>query len=234
MAGPQRLLATVMAFFLTGTAGNPGPDALGVVAQAYSATLGSEPAVEGTTVYDGDRLATSAGGSLQLLVGDAMLSLADQSDVIVHRETSGTTLEFDADLWSGGAVLSLTSNVSGKITARSASVRPLTETRGTVRVQVLGAHELLVFAQRGPAQISYRDESEIVPEGKSYCVLLNASEDDGAPDSGAKKPQTRRKALVLIAVGAAAAGGIIAGWKTMGARGASGGTPKGVESPDRP
>ena len=100
--------------------------------------------------------------------------------------------------------------------------------RGVVQVRLVGPHELI---RRGPAQISYRRESETIAEGKSYRVLLNPSDDSGSGVQGAKKMGKHSKALVLIAVGAAAAAGITALWTGV-EKGASGST--GVESPDRP
>ena len=232
MAGTQRLLAITMAFSLTGISRSAKPDALGIVVQADHASLGSEAASEGTTVYDGDRLSTEARGSLRLLIGKAMLYVAEQSSVIVHQDANMEAKEFEAELVSGAAVLSVTAGTAGEIVASSARVRPIGETRGVVQVRLVGPHELIVFARRGPAQISYRGESETIAEGKSYRVLLNSSDDSASGVQGAKKSGKRNKALVLIAVGAAAAAGAALLWKSMD-RSASASS-KGVESPDHP
>ena len=231
MAGTQRLLAITMAFFLTGIPRGAKPHALGIVVQSDHARLGSQAASEGTTVYDGDRLTTGAGGSLRLLIGEAMLYVTEQSSVIVHQDANLAAKEFEAELFSGAAVISVTAGTAGEIVASSARVRPIAETRGVVQVVLVGPHELMVFARRGPAQIRYRGESETIAEGKSYRVLLNPSDDSGSGVQGAKKTGKHSKALVLIAVGVAAAAGITALWRGM-ERGASGNT--SVESPDRP
>jgi hypothetical protein len=84
MAGTQRLLAITMAFSLAGIPRSAKPNALGIVVQADHASLRSQAASEGTTVYDGDRLSTAAGGSLRLLMGEAMLYVTEQSNVIVQ------------------------------------------------------------------------------------------------------------------------------------------------------
>lgn len=231
MAGTQRLLATVMAFSLMGISAQGRSDVLGVVAQANRASLGFGAVAEGTTVYDGDRLTTGADGSLQLLVGDAMLYLADQSSAVVRSHPSGAKKEFQAELLSGAAVLSLTAKTAGEILVTSASLRPLAETRGVLRVQIVGPHELIVSAQRGSAQISYEGESEIIGEGKSYRVLLSPA-DDQSGNPAPKKPQKRHKAILLIALGAGAVA--IATAIPLLTGGSSGGANKGVESPDRP
>ncbi|MFI5092117.1 MAG: hypothetical protein ACHQIK_01620 [Candidatus Acidiferrales bacterium] len=64
MAGTQRLLAIAMAVFLANIPARAKPDALGIIVLADRASLDSQAASEGTTVFDGDRLSTIAGGRL--------------------------------------------------------------------------------------------------------------------------------------------------------------------------
>ncbi|MGC2529040.1 MAG: hypothetical protein WA639_14925 [Candidatus Acidiferrum sp.] len=231
MIGTQRLVAIAMAFFLTGTPGRGVPNALGVIVQAEHASLGSHSASEGTTIFDGDWLSTGDGGSLRMVLGEAMLYLGERSSVIVHIDASGAAKQFQAELVSGAVVLSATAAEIGQIVASSARVRPVAEARGVVQVRLVAANELIVFAQRGPAEICYRGECATIPEGKSYRVTLDSS-DDGIPGGqGASTSAAHSKALVMIAIGAAAAAGIAVMWKNMNS---GTGTQKGVESPDRP
>jgi len=229
MAGTQRLLAIAMAFSLAGNSGNGKADALGVIVLADGAKLGSQAASEGTTIYDGDRLSTDAEGSLRLLVGEAFVYLPHNSCVTVHKGAGEALQEFEAELVSGTVVLSIKEGSAVEIIASSARIRSLAETRGVVEVGIAGPHELIVFAHRGPAQISYHGETETIAEGKSYRVLLNTSDEKVSGGQRAKKSGKRGKTLVLIAVGATAAAGIVALWRA-GDRG----TGPGVESPDRP
>jgi hypothetical protein len=166
---------------------------------------------------------------LRLLIGEAMLYVTEQSSVIVHQDANAAAKEFEAELVSGTAVISVKAGTTGEIVASSARVRPLSDTRGVVQVGLVGPHELMVFARRGPAQISYRGESETIAEGKSYRVLLNPSDDSGSGVQGAKKSGKQGRALLVIAVGVATAAGITALWKAT-ERGGAG----GLESPDRP
>jgi hypothetical protein len=226
MAGTQRLLAIAMAFLLTSNSGNGTADALGMVVLADHARLGSEAAAEGTTIYDGDRLSTDADGSMRFMVGEAIVYLPDQSCVTLRRGRAAK--EFEAELVSGTVVLSVRTGTAAEIVASSARIRPVSETRGVVQVGIVGPHELIVFARRGPAQISYRGETETIAEGKSYRVMLNDSDGDASPDQSAKKSGRRSKALVLIVVGVTTAASIAALWG--GGKGAN----AGVESPDHP
>jgi hypothetical protein len=227
MAGTQRLLAMATTFFLAGIPSGRNADAVGIVVLADHASSGSLAAAEGTTIYDGDRLSTDAGGALRLQVGRDFVSLADQSCVMIHRGGSGAVKEFEAELVSGTVVLSVAKGTDGKIVASGARVRPLGAPRGVVQVRMVGPNELVVFAERGAAEISYHGETETIAEGKSYRVLLRPDEDGTSEDQSAKKAGKRGKVLVLIAVGAATAAGIV-----LLSRGGSGG--KSVESPDHP
>jgi len=228
MVGTQRLLAIAITFLLPGNPGNGNVDAVGMVLLADHARLGSQATAEGTTIYDGDRLSTDEEGSLQLRVGEALVYLPDNSCVTLHKGASGTAKEFEAELISGTVVLSATAGSAAEIVASSARVRPMAETRGVVQVGIVGPHELIVFARRGPARISYRGETETIAEGKSYRVRLNDS-DDGTPgEPDAKKSGRHGKALVLIVVGATAVAGAAALW------GGNGGSKGSIESPDRP
>jgi len=225
----QRLLAIAMAFLLTGNSGSGKADVVGIVVLADRAKLGAEAAAEGTTIYDGDRVSTDADGALRMMVGEAIVYLPGGSCVSLRHGGSGAEKEFAAELVSGTVVLSLSAGTDGEIVARAARIRPMSETRGVVQVGITAPRELLVFARRGPAQISYRGESETIAEGKSYRVLLNDSEDDGSGGTTVKSPGKRGKMFVVIVVAATTAAGIAALWgsRDTGAKG-------GVESPDHP
>ena len=225
MAGTQRLLAITMTAFLTNIPGSAKPDVLGIVAQADHANLGSQAASEGTSIFDGDKLSTGAEGSMQVVVGDTLVYLADQSSIIVHDNSSTSAKEFEAVLISGTVALSATAMNTGAIVASEARVRPVTQSRGVVQVRLVAPHELIVFAPHGSAEICYRGECETIPDGKSYRVLLNSS--DGVPPGvpRAKGPGRTGKALVLIVVSVTVAGVIAALW---------GRSQRGVESPDHP
>jgi hypothetical protein len=190
MAGTQRLLAIAMAFFSAGVPGGRTLDAVGVVVEANHASLGAHAASEGTTIYDGDRLSTEAEGSLGLLVGKAMLRLADHSSAVMHESGSSGARQFDVELLSGTAVLSVAAANSGEIVACGAHIQSVSQVRGVVRVQIAGPHELVVYAQRGAAQISYRGETETIAEGNAYRVRLNASDDAGRGVLSRRAPRT--------------------------------------------
>lgn len=225
MAGTQRLLAIAMAFLSAGVPGGSKLDVVGVVVEANHASLSGHTASEGTTVYDGDQLSTEAEGSLGLLIGQAVLHLADRSSAVMHDSTGNGARQFDAELLSGAAVLSVTAANSGKIVACGARIQPVSQVRGIVRVQIAGPHELVVYAQRGAAQISYRGETETIAEGKAYRVRLSTSDDGGQGGAIAKIPGHSGKLLVVVAISVGAATAVAV---------AVSGKQAAVESPDHP
>jgi hypothetical protein len=225
MAGTQRLLAIAMSFLLAGIPGGARPEVLGIIVVAEGASLSGGSASEGTSVYDGDRLSTETGGVLQLRSGEVTLALSGGSSVIVRSNASSAGKAFEAELATGTITLSAAAEAAAEIQALGARVRRGADGRVIVQVRILGPKELMVFARRGSVQISYRDESEMILEGKSYYVLLDPADSDDSKDPSARKPRKHGKALVLIAVAAAA---LAAGTSIPMA------TRQHYESPDRP
>lgn len=227
MAGTQRLLAMAMAFSVAVVPASGKPETLGMVMQAEHAMLGAAAAAEGTTIYDGDGVSTAEEGTLTVRIGQAVVQLGERSSAILRGGAERGVKEFGVELLAGMALLSVAPGTTGQIESSTARVRPISDTRGLVQVQRVGPYELIVFAQRGPALISYHGESETIPEGKSYRVLLNPDDGSVPGDSGMKKAGHWRKPLTIAAIGAGAAVGIAMRAENRGKH-------KGMESPDRP
>jgi hypothetical protein len=221
----HHVLALEMAFFLAGNSGPGSPAGLGVVAQAHRAHVNTSAVSEGTTVYDGDYFSTETGGTLRLRGGAAALDLAEES-VLLVRGTGNGVPEIAAELIKGTVAFSTAHPPAVEIIAREARMRAAAEARTIAQVSVIGPRELRIYARRGSLEFSYRGETEIVAEGKSYRVILDSPEDTPEKKK-AIKAAPRRKAFVLLAVG----GG--AGAVTYGIE-ESHRHHKPPESPDRP
>jgi hypothetical protein len=221
----HRLLALEMAFFLAGNSAPGRPAVLGVVVQAHRAHVNTSAASEGTTVYDGDHFSTEAGGTLRLRGGMAAFDLAEESELLVRSAGNGVQ-EIAAELLKGTVVFSAVRPAAMEIVAREARMRAAAEARTIAQVSVIGPKELRIYARRGALEFSYRGESEIVAEGKSYRVILDPPEDDPKKKKAVKDPRPRR-AFLLLAIG----GG--AGAVTYGIA-ESHRHHKPPESPDRP
>jgi hypothetical protein len=227
MAGSQHLLAIAMAFISAGVPGGSGSklEAVGVIVEANHASLSGHSASEGTTIFDGDQMSTEAEGSLDLQIGQAVFHLADRSSAvmhdILHDSASNSVRQFDVEL------LSVTAANSGGIAACGARIQPIPQTRGIVRVQIAGPHELVIYAKRGAAQISYRGETENIEEGKTYRVRLSADDEGGQGGAITKSSGHSSKLLLVVAVVVGAATAIAAGQAASGKQGS-------LESPDHP
>lgn len=200
------------------------PVVLGVVSEANRAHLNTGAASAGTTVYDGDRFSTEAGGMLLLQGNGATLQLAAESEVIVKSRTNGVQ-GIEAELNRGTLAFSSSQPAAVEIVADEARVRPVREEPTIGQVTVIGPKELLLHARRGALQFSHRGETQTIAEGKSYRVILDPSEDD-AKKNGPYKPARQRKTFLFIAV---AGGAVGAGGGIYESRGH-----KHTESPDRP
>lgn len=227
MAGTQRLLATVLAFSLLTIPATGKPEPLGMVVQAERAKLGPTDAAKGSTIFDGDEVSTGETGSMQVRIGEATLYLAGASGVIIRKAESARAEAVAAELVRGATALSTGMGVPGEILAAGAQIYPVGKERGLVRVRLAGTHELIVLAERGPAEISYHGEEETIAEGKCYRVKLNAEEEKAAGEE-ARPPSKRPRKLVLVAVVASVAVAAML-WRFVG-RGTQAGN---VESPDR-
>jgi hypothetical protein len=221
----HHLLALEMAFFLAGNSTPKTPAVLGVVVQAYRAHVNTSAASEGTTAYDGDNFSTEAGGTLRLRGGTAALDLLEESELLVRSAGNGVQ-EIAAELVKGTVVFSTAHLAAVEIIAREARIRPTAEARTVAQVSVIGPKELRIYARRGPLQFSYRGESELVAEGKSYRVILDLPEDDPKKKKAVRAARPR-KAFLLLAIG----GGV--GAVTYGIE-ESHRHHKPPESPDRP
>lgn len=183
---------------------------LGMVLHAERAHIGEADASVGCTILEGDRLSTDAGGILRITISALSLQLSGQSSLVVGR-ASGSEGIILAQLASGNLVFSAASAGSIVIAANQAHVRPAANAVTVTHVRLVNRNELRIYAQRGALQFSYHGESETIPEGKTYRVILDPSEREVAAlaSDPVTKPQAKhRPAFILVPMAAAIAVGI--------------------------
>jgi hypothetical protein len=225
----RALLTLALVFSVTPPPASGRADILGVVTQASDANLGTGPVSVGASIYDGDRLSTDADGAVTLRGGGAMLYLARQSRMILHSLEAGHSNGTQANLSAGTLVFTASHLSSLEVLADSAHIRAAVDTTTVGQVTVIGPKTLYIYARQGALLFSYEDETEVIPEGKAYRVMLDPPDDDSTnpsnkPADPAPAHGTNRRhrgfLLVLLGVGAAV-GGIIRKFDN-------------VESPDHP
>jgi hypothetical protein len=180
----QRLRAICAAALSLGLAcvpvwGNTTPNVvpLGTIIAADQAHVGNAVADVGTTVYTGDRLSTGTNGTVQVRAGAARLLLLSNSAAVVSDNEGAPS----ARLVSGTATFSTGNARAFTLFASKASVRPQTDAPTIGQVTYLSEKELVVTARRGGLVVTVEDETQVVEEGKSYRVILDADAESQDP-----------------------------------------------------
>jgi hypothetical protein len=230
------LLAVCLLFYPTSLRSVSEPtdadvETLAIVVASHSATLGNGIASDGATLFNGDRLVTAPNGGLSLRSGDAMLYMAGSTQVTLHRSQSrNPTIKkslIRANVTSGSVSFSLSPDQYFLVSAQGALIGPAAPMPTLGEITILDARSFEIRARRGPLKIVYFDDSEVIPEGKSYRVEL-AGPDSPNPTQPPIKtrphPSGRRRFILLFLIGTAA----------IAATGASVGYVQSVESPDCP
>ena len=158
------------------------PAALGTVTSAERAQIGASTASVGTTIYGGDRLSTDPVGIIQVRTKAARFQLSPSSAALLN-ETDGIP---GATLQGGTAVFSTANSKAFVLRASIAEIRPQTDAPTVGQVSIVNSKELLVKSTRGTLAISVDGETQIVPEGSGYRVLLDP--DANANASAAAEP----------------------------------------------
>jgi hypothetical protein len=187
MFRPQAVIAVVvsLSLFVLPTTGAPAP-AVGTVTSASGARIGAAPASVGSTVFVGDHLSTEKLGSIQVRAGAARLMLSGASAVDV-AQLQGTTPA--ARLMSGTAIFSTANAKAFVLHASKADIRAKTDEPTVGQITYVSDKELRVRCNRGALAITVEDETQFVPEGTSYRVILDPDSYYAAEASAAQGPQ---------------------------------------------
>jgi hypothetical protein len=179
---------------------------LGIVAHADRAHVGQAAASVGSTIYDGDRLSTEAGGVLRIS-GPALTLQLDAQSILILRHPADTDDSIQADLACGTLVFSAARNGSISVVANDALIRPAAKVATLAHIRVVNSKELRIYAQRGALEFSYHGESQVIAEGAAYRVLLDPSEKEAAAwesEPAYKKTANMHYKFLLIVIGIAA------------------------------
>ena len=181
---------------------------LGMVLHAERAHVGEAEVSAGCTIFAGDRVSTDAGGALRISIPGLTLQLGSQSLVVIS-DAAGSDEKILAELASGSLVFSAASSGRIAVGAHEAVVQPAANAATVAQVRVVNQKELRIFAQRGALEFSYHGESEAIPEGKSYRVLLDPSEKEIAAAMGTgqanKDPRKHHPRFLFVAIAVAVA-----------------------------
>lgn len=155
--------------FVMSTAMGASAPAMGTVTSALGAQVGTAAASVGTTVFGGDKLSTGQTGSMQVRTGAArfMLSSSSAATMLDAQGTPSAVLE------QGTAVFSTANAKAFMLRASEAEFRPETDAPTVAQVTYVNAKEMIVKSTRGSLTVTVDGESQVVPEGMSYRVVLD-------------------------------------------------------------
>ena len=177
---------------------------LGVILQADRASVGSDPAASGATVFDGETLRTEISGLLRVRFGMSQAYFLPQSQAIVHQTSGG----FAADLAAGTAVLSSAEGETFRVMADGALVRPSTSQPTVAQITVVSPTELTLLSRKGTLEVSMGDEARTVPEGASYRMVIQPGLAGGPGPAGAGAGDipfpTGKNRFIFVIIAAAA------------------------------
>ena len=167
---------------------------------ADHAHVGGGLAVGGATLFDGDRLVTDGGGSLQAKLGAAQLILMGASAAAVTRMGRGAR----AQLLRGTAMFSSASAESFEVDVADAVVRAHGAHPAVGQVTLASAKEFVVTCAQGALDVNIGAESRIITAPNSYRVVIenaDPQEPEGAGTKHARAGGKRRMEIVWIGVG---------------------------------
>lgn len=180
-------------------AGSPAAP-LGMVMSAENARSGIDSVNSGSTIYDGDQLATRDDGSILLRIGAGKLFLQRATSVQVHALSNG----FSANLDAGTVSISSEEGRTFALLADGLTIRPAGLHSTVAQIQRVSATEVVLISTRGDLQVSLGDEVETVTAGNSYKVELAPSAAE-ADQQGPIYTGRRRKGFYIVLFSAIAA-----------------------------
>jgi hypothetical protein len=207
MHRPRAVLAVLLSYSLFVMSVNGSTAApMGTITAATSAHVGATAASSGSTVFGGDHLSTEKLGSIQIRAGAARFLLSGASSAALSQNGEVPA----ATLLSGTAVFSTANAKAFLLHASTADIRPQSDQPTVAQVTYVNDKELRVRATRGALAITVEDETQIVPEGTAYRVILDpssyyASESPQGPagaGTGSGRPPRKagRSRFLLVAI----------------------------------
>ena len=170
MPRARALTAVAVSYLLLLMTVNGAPhEAIGTITSASGARVGAAAASNGSTVFGGDHLSTENLGSIQIRAGAARFLLSGASSASL-AQLDGIP---SARLLSGTVVFSTANAKAFVLQASKAEIRPESNQPTVAQVTYVSDKELRVRSTRGSLAITVEGETQIVPEGTAYRVILD-------------------------------------------------------------
>lgn len=207
MCSPRAWLAAFLCILISFPTAIATPTPDGVLTRASDAHLTALPAFVGRSVFEGESIATEVEGKLGVPIGSAVSALSGNGSATLHRISGGTHV----DLESGRLYFSSPANSSVAVHPIDALLRVAKNQPTQARVRSYTQQMLQVSAIRGDLVLTYRDESRIILENKTYQISLDSEgETQKSAGTAGANPWSMPRGKIVILVGAGAAGGLAA------------------------
>ncbi|HKV24556.1 MAG TPA: hypothetical protein VJN93_08180 [Candidatus Acidoferrum sp.] len=175
MARTREFFAGVLTLcVMTAPAWGATAGALGTVVASEHANISGTGAAVGTTIFAGDSLTTEDAGSVQLRTGAARFQLSAASAATLSEDGAMPR----ATLLRGTGTFSAANSQAFALLAETAVIRPKSDQPTIGQVSILGAKQILVKCLKGTLTITVGNDSQEVPEGKAYKVMLDSAADE--------------------------------------------------------
>jgi hypothetical protein len=199
----SRIVSALLVFGLVTLPVSAAPmtTALGVVITANQAQVGNSKAINGSTVFPGDRLATAETGHLQVRFGHTQARFFPDSLAIVGQTPAGV----DTRLLSGSVSLSSAAGDRFSLSANQAVVRPAASQDVLARVTRVSPTELLLSSSKGALEVTFDGEVTTLEAGHTYRMLLDPAAAEPQGPAGTPPAHTSKKRAIFIILGGAAA-----------------------------
>ncbi|MHB8526551.1 MAG: FecR family protein [Candidatus Acidiferrales bacterium] len=198
------ILACVLAVSLIGLPvfAAPAPNRpLGFVLATQDAVLDGNSAANGANIYNGDVVATGAGGSLHLQFAADQIYFSPSSTATLNTDGAGVT----ALLQSGTAGFTSARGGTVAIRALDVLVHPQTAQPTTAQVTVMAPDELKVASVTGPLSLELDGETYNLTPGRTYGVKIVT---DGKFQEGYVGARRRRGLVIFVFAATAGLAGI--------------------------
>ena len=184
-----------------------GDPPIGILTRAYDATLNSAEAYPGLSVFEGERLSLDTDGKLGVRVGSATLAFSRGAAATLQRIENGAHV----DMEGGSTFFTAPEMVVIEVHVADALFRPEPGHATQAEVRQLGPKVIQVSAMKGNLEFRYRSEFQLIPEGETYRLYLDAPAEPQKPaGTGAPAVGISHKVAIYIVAGAVA--GVATGW----------------------
>jgi hypothetical protein len=180
---------------------------MGILTRASGAQLNSAEAYPGLSVFEGESLCTAADGKLGVRVGAVTPALSQGAQATLQKIAKGTHV----DMEGGALFFASPQDAWVEVHIAGALLQPASNQSTQAEVRMLGPKVLQIAAMHGNLELTYRDEFQLIPEGETYRIYLDApAEPEKAVRLGAPAAAIKTKTAIYIVSGLGATA--VAAW----------------------